>query len=1553
MGFEPGSMSEKLGNRYEGRWVAQQLLRLLNEDIHSVTVEAIGSDEEGVDLWIEKNDGIRQAQQCKARNGSREFWSISDLKSRGILSHLKAQLDSNPKNEFAIISGIGSTTFHDICESARRFSNNDPEDFYNYQIQGVGEERRQVFLKFCEALALDSHTAPDRAKAFDYLRRTQFILYTDDRQDLQSQAGYLLTGSPDTVVSTLMSYPESNDAYRSPIYQDILLKHLTEQGIYSKLLAHNTRIAPAIEELKQQFEESIFSLLISGTLITREETGLLLGALKEKKDVILHGTAGYGKSGVLYELTRHLQETGIPFLPIRLDRRDPRHNASQFGKDMGLPDSPAYCLASLAGARKCVLILDQLDAIRWTSTHSSNALDVCKELMRQVQSLRKSGEQIVVVLSCRTYDLENDPEIKNWLRNQPGQDFFKVEVKAFSREMLDKVIGPSVSQMTVHQKQILTCPQNLAMWMELQSTTTAPDFRSATELMRRFWQNRRMVLEKAGISSEHIDAALHALVDHMEHQGKVSAPGRILGSWPTAAEAMSSYGIIQKSVDGHINFCHQSYLDYLIADYLLCQIGKGTGSVISWLGSKERQSLFRREQLRQALAMLSEEMPADFLRVAQELLGSENVRFHLKHLVLELIGQIDNINEELGAYCLGLLNDGQWKEHVLETVFWGHGPYVSLLVEKGLMTEWINSPTEEDINRALFFLRSVNEKIPDAVSVIMEPFADKGGEWPVRILDTICWNPADDSERMFQLRLQLARIGIVANFVDWKSLCVRHLLRAFQLIEALVSTWNGESSDDEQDKVRSGANRNRMENWTDGDITALHNAAENYPADVWDMFVPHIERLTAFEAKLYDRRLERWREDRLSGHKSSSTEIAHGIVQLAITAGCSLLAQQPQELIARAASLENSRSCIIQEILISVYAHLPAGHADIGIRWLLADPNHLHLGSGCNEPEWMPAVRLIKVLSPNCSGALFQHLEEMLVHHHSPNEKRLAEYYLKGWHEGFFGDYWGRAQHFLLPALDATRMRPSTARLIAVLMRKYDSYSKEHFLKIGRGSGGWIGSKLDASLERISDCAWLKIINNDRIPAHSHQWKQIDHDHAAVSSVEQFSGSLERIATRFPERFGRLALQFPENVHQQYVSAILNAIGQKKPKSDIPEMERPEWHPASVKTVEDVLTKFQTGDDRETAISFCRLIREGAEEDWSDEVIERLISHAMMHADPEPAKLNVHCDKNADEASVHILYQNTINCVRGVAAEAIGSLLWNHTDWLDRLKPGISSLVNDPHPAVRMASIDALLPVLNIDRDLAVACFCKACESDLRVAASPRAVLFFNPTIESHFDQIAPIIRAMVQSPLDDVSQEGAEEVTARWLFYELFEEELGECRKGNIPQRKGIAQVATSFLNDEKYSKRCQELLLPLFHDPEKSVRAETLKMMRGNILPNGLAKNSEFMKAYIKSEAFADDPSVIVYILKDYSGALIPLAEIIFTVCEVFSTTLKEKSREAGSQVPHTMSQVCSLLLRLYEQAMGANNIGICNNCMDIWDILFKSRVGMIRQLTAAIEK
>jgi hypothetical protein len=269
-----------------------------------------------------------------------------------------------------------------------------------------------------------------------------------------------------------------------------------------------------------------------------------------------------------------------------------------------------------------------------------------------------------------------------------------------------------------------------------------------------------------------------------------------------------------------------------------------------------------------------------------------------------------------------------------------------------------------------------------------------------------------------------------------------------------------------------------------------------------------------------------------------------------------------------------------------------------------------------------------------------------------------------------------------------------------------------------------------------------------------------------------------------------------------------------------------------------------------------------------------------------------------------------------------------------------------------MASIDALLPVLNIDKDLAVEWFCKACTNDLRVAASPKAVFFFNNAVSSNYDSLGPIIRAMVKSPIDEVAQEGAEEVTARWLFHGFFEQDLARCQNGNLPQRKGVAQIVSHFLSDTKYAAQCKDLIGPLINDPEKDVRNETTNLFHSRAYSSEVL-DVEFVKSFVRSKTFADHPYSFVDWLKNFPGSLVPLADVVFTVCEVFSTTLREKSREIGTDVPYTVSEACTLLLRLYEQSHNSNYAEITNRCLDAWDELFQNRVGIVREISKTIER
>jgi hypothetical protein len=586
---------------------------------------------------------------------------------------------------------------------------------------------------------------------------------------------------------------------------------------------------------------------------------------------------------------------------------------------------------------------------------------------------------------------------------------------------------------------------------------------------------------------------------------------------------------------------------------------------------------------------------------------------------------------------------------------------------------------------------------------------------------------------------------------------------------------------------------------------------------------------------------------------------------------------------------------------------------------------------------------------------VFEELETAITLYHAPEEKELAEYYLPRWKEGYWGAYWGEAQYFLLPALCEKRRSKNTDSLIGVLKRKFGHCTEDYFLSRGRTSGGYVGSPLPSDrLHQISDRAWLGIINNKEIPEdRSAKWKQIGPDRVAESSIRHFADDLRVVAKRYPERFAQLALKFPPGVHPLYLAAILDGVKTTKPEN-IPEEEKASWKPATIETIEAILDKYPSGDDQRVALDFCWLVRERPAENWSDNAISRLLDYAVNHQDPEAGKLNVYSGRSSDEATTTIetLVTNAINCVRGVAAAAIGALLWEHPAWLSRFQPALEHLVNDPHPAVRIGTLEASMPLLNMDKDLAVSLFLQACKDDLRVAACCYAVYYFNSCLPSHADVLSPVVLQMFGSDIDEIAEEGAKEICARWLFDGLFETELNKCTNGSSAHRKGIAQVASHFIRKNDYTERCKELLLPLFDDKDADVRQKVRHTFHNNVELLKLPGIQPFIQSFIRSQAFRDDPTGILFSFEQFPEPLAPFADSIFVICEEFTGPLAELSRDVSQGIAHDVSQVVSLLLRLYDQAK-EHHPTIAAKCLDAWDILFEKRIGQARDMTKAIDQ
>ena len=569
MALEPGGYADKLGNKYELRWVVKQLLRLLNEEIISLTYEPVGEDEIGVDLWILKKDRQKEAHQCKSENGKKTNWSIADLYNSGILTNIIYQLDRSYKNFFIFVSGTPANMLRDLSRSAK--DSNNPNDFLKYQVK-VSRNKFKAFNQFCQYLNLNTNIQIDLNKAVDYLKRVNFHLFTNDYssyEELKSYFSILFTGSAEIIISLLSDYLIKN--LRKEIILPDVIKFLKDNGYYQRIIKDPDRILPRINELKMQFEESIKPNLISGNIIPREESKEIISRIKQNNNeiVILHGKAGQGKSGILYEICKYFEKEGIFYLPIRLDRKEIKNNSIEFGKSLGLQESPIKILNAIAGNRKSVLLLDQLDALRWTSTHSSNALDVCRTLIFESQSINLQQGNVSIILSCRTYDLENNPGIKSLLNISSHSKSFKIKVSNLSQEVISKVLLKykiNYNELNEKQKNILGNPFYLSLLETVLKTSNREKikFITSTDIMKLFWENRYREIQKSGLKLTECTKLISEMCNYLQQKNQLWVPARLFNSFPDIISLLKSLNIIQES-ENKINFSHQSFLDYQIA----------------------------------------------------------------------------------------------------------------------------------------------------------------------------------------------------------------------------------------------------------------------------------------------------------------------------------------------------------------------------------------------------------------------------------------------------------------------------------------------------------------------------------------------------------------------------------------------------------------------------------------------------------------------------------------------------------------------------------------------------------------------------------------------------------------------------------------------------------------------------------------------------------------------------------------------------------------------------------------------------------------------------
>ena len=181
-----------------------------------------------------------------------------------------------------------------------------------------------------------------------------------------------------------------------------------------------------------------------------------------ERSFIISGGAGYGKSGCTEAIINYCVGENIPYIAIKLDQRVPHSTCEIWSKELGLSGSIVHAIHCISKNEKAVIILDQLDALRWTQAYSSESLSICMELIRQVRHFNQTRiHKIIIVFVCRAYDLENDNNIKSLFENKSDDNWIDFRIQNFSDNIVQKIIGESYSRLSLKLKRILQIPNNL------------------------------------------------------------------------------------------------------------------------------------------------------------------------------------------------------------------------------------------------------------------------------------------------------------------------------------------------------------------------------------------------------------------------------------------------------------------------------------------------------------------------------------------------------------------------------------------------------------------------------------------------------------------------------------------------------------------------------------------------------------------------------------------------------------------------------------------------------------------------------------------------------------------------------------------------------------------------------------------------------------------------------------------------------------------------------------------------------------------------------------
>lgn len=1507
-----GGDAAKLGNQYEGIWAVDVVVKILDREVEWIVPEP-WDDPEGIEFFTMTVHGRREFHSVK-RQRSKGEWSPTELSrpdlktGRSILGDLIRRFDPPGLNAALFVSGTGATKIKLLEEDGKRCRSMDDL---------VRMESRKADFD-----VLVSNLKRSREDIFEFLKQFRAVLIdaTELRQRVDAQIDRLLNRIDGTVVEPevvrlmLAEFVVNNHGNR--LGRDNFIKVLREAG-YSLADWHlRSDIYTRLCDGNSDFCRKIDADLISERFIERPSFESTLAVLQQKdgpKFIVIEGSAGVGKSCFVSALVARLASESVPVLAARIDDATGLVSTRDFGfKLHNVLKSPAAILAGVANGRRCVLVMDQLDAVSEFSGRDSRLRDLFERLREDAEQF----PEMRVLLGCRTVDLESDYRLRRITADKNRHQRVKVE-RLTEDEVRQCLSHASVADdaLTPSMTDILRTPIYLRVFFET-LPDNGPAFRSSIDLFDRCWDlRRRQVLDRLQREPKWTET-IDRLIGELRATRSLVADEGIFddGNLTDDARAMSSCHVFE-SCDRRYRFFHEAFYDYCSIRRLGLKREPKSTLFDSMLANTD-QDLNVRAQLRQVFQYNREREFETYLADLQAVLTDDRVRFHLKTMLIRWLGALDSPKPAEWKVLDQFRNDSDFGGR-LRMAMRPNLAWFDVLDSNGVLAKWLNSDIEEDINTTVWLMTEPNalKQRSPRIAELIEPFYGRSDFWNQKVVAFFSWGEIHHSRRMFDLFLRAIDDGLIVAQRDaqhgrdlW-SMLYQVGDAAPELCVEAIGHWI-DAVDQRFDPTGHDIVFDRLDSNSTGEMI-VQKVATNAPRAFYEhvsrRVISLVERHT--DVALHDGR----RMERVFGWSSNYSFGVAGQLCEGLSTSLEWMARNEFQTVAE--DLERFAESDIETLIrlaLSVWSAIPERFAVRGIEYLLQHPERLTLGygswSGDGTGYAAVARTAIATFGPFCDNELFQRLENTI----------LTLVVRDG-----AGDWSQLYRYLLLLSLDQARLSDASRLMLDGLRGQFPEFNT----KIAQRDESDIGRVLSPidndTAKGLTDDEWIATIQRFNFDQ-DHQ----DARHDYVEAIE-LSRQLQDIVRHDRHRFANLALRMPTDIRPHYFEALLNGLSARwanlSPEERAIDDAEIKSLPLSVWT--DVIRRLHGLDRRPCGNAICGAIERLADSELPEELLDVVSWYAINDPDPTEELWN------KETASGAKYYggqpgDHGINTNRGRAAHAIYALLNANFSRMSRLDAALKSLVNDRSVAVRCITMSCLFPVLNHDRDEAVRLFRQLTEDEPLTWATLYWERFLHYACHSHYAALRSLLVRAARSDVDEVATAAARRMTLG-AFNHLaeFPVDVSELLRENVAARVGVADVLSANVTDDVMGAFCRVTLLPLFHDPAEEVRQEAATCFR-KMDGSQLQQHSELLDKFVTSPAFGLERNPLLDALDACQG-LLPQSTL--TVLETYLDQATVETSHVSRASAMDSSHVSKLTFRIYEQSP---NTASRNRCLDLID-------------------